>query len=370
MAFDVGFDDSDRDSTAAVAAKIPTSGGDFDKELFYNLTAAAPPGKNHVFRMLPQTVTHPEKGKIHYYGGAGNRAMVVYDHWNVPGSEDNKEHARCISKTYPDRGAECPICKAMGKLYDWAKEQGLTDADKKSLGIGKGQSQYRLGSRAYVLGIIRGSDLTQEVEISGETIVIPKIRVIGMPPAKVYGWFMEQISARDPEDPNKYDLDPSPLHPVQGLDMKVNVKKGPKQTDLPEYSCSWRDGRRPIHPDEAVAKALCVSGKPLTEMFSFPDDEKIAHMRALADKILSLMGRQLQSRKGTSSSDDDSDVGTAAVSNGLVGGDGKPGCYTNHLPGDPKCLSCPYEVTCEDEDDTKKKPIEARRKVHAEIAAA
>lgn len=364
----VGFVDDDRDSVAAEGERVAASTSSFDRDpdLFYNFK----PNLTHNIRMLPQTVVLPDGSQRNYYGGSGKRAMVVFDHWNIPGSEDNKEKARCIAKTYPERKVECPVCNAINRLYEYAKEQGLTDADKKQLGIGKGQNQYRLGSRAYVNAIIRGSDLTQKVEHNGAEIEIPKIRVVGMPLQKVYGWVIEQITARDPDDPKKYDLDPSPLHPTQGLDLKVVVKKGSKNTDLPEYSCSWRDGRRPVHPDATVCDAVCLNGKMLTEMFAFPDDEKIAHMRSLADKILGLMGRQLQSRKGTSALGDDSDVGTAVVSNGLVGGDGRPACYTNHLPGDPKCLSCPYEVTCEDEDDTKKKPIDARRKAHADIAAA
>jgi hypothetical protein len=365
MAFKAGGIDreaQDKETNEIKERQKKAGGFERDEELFYNLGSKKDgTSQSHTIRILPGFIEINDE-RIDFNYPAGKWATVVVDHHEVPGTagaNGKLQKIRCISRSFPERNESCDICDARQKLREWMRSAGLNDGERRKMVAPLYDYQ-----RAYVNAIVRGSDIEEEVEYNGETITIPKIRIIGLPVNHVYGWIGDRLAARNEDGEREYnDFN----DPFTGLDLEITVVGKGLDT---KYTCSFRQGQRPIHKDDKVCEAVCVNAKKLCDMFSYPKAEKLALAKIGGDKLLARIGDTPEGEKGQPGSNEESPVGTAEPREAFPKADGKPACYTNHLPANPTCLKCAYELNCRDEDATKAKTVEVRQAEFASINPA
>lgn len=330
-----------------------------DEDLFYNIGSEKNgDAKTHMIRILPGFVEVDDE-RVDFCHPAGKWATMVVDHREIPGtagSDGRLQKARCVKESFPERNETCHVCESRKKLREWMRNEGWSDAERR-----KGVAPLYDYKRAYVNAIVRGSDLTEEVEYEGKTVEIPKVRIVGLPVNHVYGWIGDRLAARNEEGEREYE---DFNDPFEGLDLEITVTGKGLDT---KYSCTFRQGKRPIHKDEKVSEATCTAAKKLNEMFGYPKDEKLQLIQIGGDKLLARIGDTPEGAKGQPGSGEDSPVGTAVPQEAFPKADGRPPCYTNHLPVNTTCLKCSYEIDCRDEDATKAKSVEDREAEHKKL---
>lgn len=308
-----------------------------DENIWYNLTEGS-----HQLRILP-----PGYGDEMYIpnGGFG---MVVYDHWNPPGfkGEARDGKFRCPSRSFPESGIDCPVCKAMSKLYDHCDSNDIGDADKKRM-IGK----HGLRGRAYVNAIVRDSTEESTVDFKGESVTIPKIWSVGLP-MSVYGFIRESAVRKNAKgnfligdftDVSKgYDV--IVTRTGEGLDTKYDVMFDP-------------EGKSPLLDSEDVAEATQSAGHNFGKMFKHPTEEDLQRGKTLADGVISLLARS-----GDFFDERGSEVASAQPKATFTGS--RPECFGFHVALLTKCMICPVEVNCQHDESTMSRSLEERQQRH------
>lgn len=211
----------------AEAARISSkkkSGGNKGKDLppirYFNFQV----GSNRI-RLLPPSLKNLVDGI----------AMMLYRHWKLPGEKDKEI---CISSTFPNCGAACPIDPVLTKYADEGMDTYTWNAG------GKGVTN--------VLDRKEESKLAQMVEM----------------PMSVYQWLLASIIEEG--------METTFFDPKLGVDLIV-VKtetvneKGKKKT---EYKPSWSPkGPSPICADAKRFKAILESCYEVAEIYK-PLDPK------------------------------------------------------------------------------------------------
>jgi len=310
-----------------------------DENIWYNLEEGS-----HQLRILP-----PGYGDELFVpnGGFG---MVIYDHWNPPGFNGSPKDGkfRCPERSFPESGIECPICRAMAKLYDYCDTNDLSEADKKRF-LGK----HGLRGRAYVNAIVRDNTEETQAQFKGNTVSVPKIWAVGLP-MSVYGTIREAAVRKNAKgnymigdftDIDKgYDV--IVTRTGAGLDTKYDVMFDP-------------EGKSPLLDSEDLSEAAQSAGHNFGKMFKHPSKEDLARGKTLADGVLSLL-----SRAGDIFEQSDSAVASAQPKTTFTGS--RPDCFGYHVAALKKCMICPVEVNCQHDETTNTRTLEARQKYHEE----
>jgi gp32 DNA binding protein like len=271
----------------------------------------------------------------------GDIACVVTTHF-MP----NKQMLRCIGKTYPDKQLQCPICAAVYDLREWAEESKLGDDDMDRL-----LGQYKTQAKAYVNCIVRDDPATEVVNLNGEQITIPLIRVAALPKT-IYNDIVSDLALET--------LSEEVFDPYKGQDLVID-KKGSMMTT------TYKSGfKRPsvLAEDEKVVEAILQNMWDLGLIFKFPDKKHLDEITVAAQAIEAMATSDLKVK--TSKPNGKIPSGASDM---FLGGSEKPDCYTNYIQGTAKCKACPYNDPCQDDTDQRFMDVLADDSIAARTAA-